>query len=416
MTKTESLTIVSCRICSSARLHKYLDLGRTPLANSYVPKSAAAEPEFSEELCIQVCLDCGLSQLTKVVPPDLMFRNYLYVSGTTSTIRDHFSGFAGAMAKSVSASSGDLALDLASNDGTLLDAFRSEGLKPLGVDPAVNLAAEANAKGLTTICDYWGPAIAERIVRESGRAKIITAANVFAHTHDLHAFCAGVRMSLHPDGAFAIECPYVLDFIRRSEFDTAYHEHLSYVGLFPLTILLKQHGLELFDAEYFPNIHGGSIRAMSSFVGRRPPSERLKAMMAAEADFGLTNPDIYDAFSKAVLANRELLRKTVHELRVRGKKIWAYGASAKGNTLMNFFQLDHSTIPTVVDDNPKKWGLLTPGSKMEIVGIDALPGAKVDYLLLLAWNFEAEIRSRCRRVGYTGKFLVPVPMVVAVDL
>ena len=396
-------------MCGSSALHRYLDLGRTPLANSYLDEKTRQEPEFTEELCLQLCRDCGLSQLTKVVHPDRMFRHYLYVSATTATIREHFAEFAATVSKAAGAKPGDLALDIASNDGTLLAAFKAVGLEPIGVDPAENLAKEANAKGLKTWCDYWSVPVAERLAREVGKPKIITAANVFAHADGLVDFAKGVAACLAPDGVFAIECPYLVDFIEKNEFDTAYHEHVSFVALTPLAGLMKAHGLELYDVEYFPEIHGGTIRSFIARAGERKPTARLAEMLAREKTFGIKDPKVYDAFAARVLENRERLRALVATLRAEGKTVWAYGASAKGNTLMNFFGLDSSAVPRAIDDNPKKWGYLTPGARMEVVGIDALKSSKVDCLLLLAWNFEKEIRQRCRAAGYEGQFLVPVP-------
>ncbi|MBI3289652.1 MAG: methyltransferase domain-containing protein [Elusimicrobia bacterium] len=404
-----SRTVDRCRMCGSASLHRYLDLGRTPLANSYLNDKTRSQPEFTEELCLQLCRDCGLSQLTKVVHPDRMFRHYLYVSSTTITIREHFAEFAATVAKAADAKPGDLAVDIASNDGTLLAAFKAVGLKPLGVDPATNLAAEANAKGLTTWCDYWSVPLAERLARETGRPKVITAANVFAHADGLVDFARGVAACLAPGGVFAIECPYLVDFIEKSEFDTAYHEHVSYVGLTPLALLMKTHGLVLYDVEYFPDIHGGTIRSYVARAGERQATAKLTEFLRKEEAFGIRDPKVYDAFAARVLDNRERLRALVRRLRAEGKVVWAYGASAKGNTLMNFFGLDATLVPRAIDDNPKKWGYLTPGARMEIVGIDSLKSAKVDCLLLLAWNFEKEIRRRCRAAGYEGQFLVPVP-------
>lgn len=408
-TSSMSRTVTQCRACGSARLQRYLDMGQTPLANSYLDAASAGQEEFVEELCIQLCLECGLSQLTKVVDPDLMFRNYLYVSSTTLTLREHFAEFATTAAKAADANPGDLSLDIASNDGTLLAAFKAVGLKVIGIDPARNLAEEANAKGLTTWCDYWSASVAARLVKEIGRPKVITAANVFAHADNLSDFVRGVELCLAPGGIFAIECPYLVDFIEKSEFDTAYHEHLSYIGLTPLSRLMQAHGLELYDVEHFPDIHGGTIRSYAARAGERAVTPRLTDALEREQAFGIKDPAVYQEFARRVLENREGLRQMVDRLRAEGQVVWAYGASAKGNTLMNFFQLTSAQVPRAIDDNPKKWGMLTPGARMEIVGIDALKHAKVDCLLLLAWNFEKEIRRRCRDAGYQGQFLVPVP-------
>lgn len=404
-----SRTVAVCRVCGLKNLHRYLDMGRTPLANSYLDEEGRLTPEFTEELCLQVCLDCGLSQLTKVVHPDRMFRHYLYVSSTTATIREHFAEFATSVARAAKVADGAIALDIASNDGCLLNAFREIKLSPIGVDPAKNLAEEANAKGLRTWCEYWSPEIAKRLVKEIGRPDVITAANVFAHVDDMQSFVAGVAECLSPDGVFAIECPYALDFIEKGEFDTAYHEHASYIGVTPLTVLMKKHDLEVFDVEYFPDIHGGTIRTYIDRKGRRAVRPPVQKYLERERAFGITKTKPYDSFAGSVLENRERLRKLIAELTKEGKTIWAYGASAKGNTLMNFFKLDFHQIPKAIDDNPKKWGYYSPGARMKIVGIDALKTEKVDCLLLLAWNFEKEIRKRCAAAGFKGRFIVPIP-------
>lgn len=405
-----SRTVDRCRACGSKRLHRYLDLGRTPLANSYVDEAAAREPEFAEELCLQLCEDCGLSQLTKAVAPDRMFRHYLYVSSTTATIREHFAEFAKTAAAAAKAGKGGLALDIASNDGCLLGALRGLGLEILGVDPARNLAEEANAAGLRTWCDYWSKDVAGRVVRELGRPNVVTAANVFAHVDDLAGFVSAVAACLAPGGVFALECPYVLDFIEKGEFDTAYHEHLSYVGITPLVGLMKAHGLEVYDAEYFPEIHGGTIRVFSARAGERSRTARLQDFLRKEDVFGIRDRKTYDGFTTRIMDNRTRLLGELARLRAEGATVWAYGASAKGSTLLNFCGIRAADVPKAIDDNPKKWGLLTPGARLRIVGIDALKGAKVDCLLLLAWNFEEEIRRRCRDAGYRGRFLVPGPV------
>mgnify|MGYP001604193975 CR=1 FL=1 len=396
-------------MCGSDRLLRTLDLGRTPLANSYLAEEDLSKPEFDEELCLQFCRDCGLSQLTKVVDPDLMFRHYLYISSTTKTIREHFAELAETGAKAAEAKPGELGLDIASNDGTLLKCFQAVGLKALGVDPAENLAKEANAQGLETICDYWTPALAKRIVKERGRAKLITACNVFAHADELNGFVEAVELALAPKGLFVIEAPWVVDFLEKSEFDTAYHEHLSYIGVTPTAKLMERHGLAVVDVEHFKDIHGGTARIYCARKGERPAKPAVAEFLAREQKFGILDPKVYERFAARVYENKKRLVELVKKLRAEGKTVWAYGASAKGNTLMNFFGLSGKDIPCAIDDNPKKWGLYTPGARMKVVGIDALMGAKVDVLLLLAWNFEREIRARCRAAGYAGRFIVPVP-------
>jgi SAM-dependent methyltransferase len=404
-----------CRVCGSSRLVRYLDIGVTPLANSYLTRERLGTPELVAELALQLCDGCGLSQLTRVVDRDLMFRDYLYVSSTTQTFREHCAELAETATRVAGAAAGDGVLDIASNDGLLLSCFRSLGLRVFGVDPARNLAAEATARGIPTIAEYWSPDVAREAVGRHGRPVVITATNVLAHVDDVHDFVEAVALALAPRGVFVVEVPYVIDFIERNEFDTAYHEHLSYWALRPMSRLLGEHGLTVFDVERFPDIHGGTIRVFACAAGEREPSARVRARLESERAFGITKGDVYVAFGARVRANMAELARLVGELRSRGRRIWAYGASAKGNTLMSFAGLTADEIPVVVDDNPKKWGLYTPGAHLRIVGPNELAAAQVDDLLLLAWNFEREIVRRSRAAGYRGRYIQPVPTVAVSD-
>jgi SAM-dependent methyltransferase len=399
----------TCRICGSTKLFEYLNMGQTPLANSYLRPEQLGTPEFKEELALQVCTDCGLSQLTKVVSPDLMFRHYLYVSSTTETFRKHCVDLAKTATAVAGCRESDWVLDVASNDGCLLSKFRELGMRVVGVDPAENLAAEANKAGIPTLCAYWSPDTAETVMNRYGRPKVITATNVFAHVDDVHAFVRAVDRCLAPKGVFVIECPYAVDFIEKNEFDTAYHEHLSYIGVHPLLVLMERHGLTVFNVEYFKDIHGGTIRAFVGRAGDYQPDPSVAQYLKREAAFGIKDVVRYEAFGKRVRANKHALVDLIGRLHADGKIVWAYGASAKGNTLMNYFGISNRLVPVVIDDNPKKWGWYAPGSQMRIAGIEELTRSKVDYLLLLAWNFESEIRRRCAAARYGGGFILPVP-------
>jgi 2-polyprenyl-3-methyl-5-hydroxy-6-metoxy-1,4-benzoquinol methylase len=384
-------------------------MGKTPLANSYLTKSELLHPEFKEELAIQLCLNCGLSQLTKVVHPDLMFKNYLYVSSTTRTFQEHCKELAETTIRISSATQSDLVIDIASNDGCLLSKFRESGVKVLGVDPAENLAAEANAAGIKTLCRYWSTTVADEIVVQFGNPKIVTATNVFAHVDDVHEFVEAVTTVLANKGIFVIEFPYLVDFIQRNEFDTAYHEHLSYIAVTPLQRLMKQHSMEIFDLEYFKDIHGGTIRVYCCRKGDYQVKESVQIYLSNEEVFGVKSKGTYEEFANRVMTNKKELRSLISQLLAEGKTIWAYGASAKGNTLMNYFEFTDKEIPVVIDDNQKKHNYYAPGSQMRITGINELSNAPVDYLLLLAWNFEQEIIKRCYNAQYKKDFIVPVP-------
>jgi predicted TPR repeat methyltransferase len=400
-----------CRVCGAKDLVRYLDLGATPLANAYLRPEQLAEAEPAAELAIQVCGRCGLSQLTRVVDREHMFRDYLYVSSTSMTLREHFTEMARSVSAEAAAKPGDLALDIASNDGLLLSCFKTLGMRVVGVDPARNLAAEATSHGIPTIPEYWSVAIAKQLVADHGRPLMITATNVVAHVDDLHEFVRALDVALAARGVFVLEVPYLLDLIEHVEFDTAYHEHLSYLGVRPLQRLFAGHGFEVFDVVHFADIHGGTIRVLVSRSGDRAPRPSVAAAIRREESFGITDPSVYLRFGERVRANMAELTALVRRIRDGGGAVWAYGASAKGNTLMNFARLTAELVPVVVDDNPKKWGLFTPGAHMRITGPSELRDGPVDHLLLLAWNFEPEIVRRSRAAGYQGKFIRPVPAV-----
>lgn len=403
--------INACRICSSRKLFPYLDLGLHPLANSYVSEGNIHKEEFKAPLAVQLCEDCGLSQLTCVVNPELMFKHYLYVSSTPKTFRDHCAELAASVREFLKPGVPCLALDIASNDGCLLKAFKACGFEIVGVDPAENLAQEANASGVLTICDFWSSTIAQKFNNEGKLFGVITGTNVFAHVDDVHEFIKAATICLDKEGIFVLEFPYVVDFIERNLFDTIYHEHVSYVGVKPVEILLGQYGMEIVDVERFYDLHGGTIRIIAARRGSYPVSGRVGEIVALEERFGISRKDPYLAFAKRVGQNKQALLKLLHEAKNDKRVVWAYGASAKGNTLLNYFEIDNSLVQFIVDDNPRKWGYYTPGAKIPIGGINDLikNNGKVHDLLLLAWNFAKEIGQRCIAAGYEGDFIYPVP-------
>jgi SAM-dependent methyltransferase len=311
---------------------------------------------------------------------------------------------------------GDWVLDIASNDGCLLSKFRELGMNVVGVDPAENLAREANLSGIRTLCTYWSKGTAKDIASRFSPLTIITATNVLAHVDDVHEFVEAVNQSLAPRGLFVAECPYVVDFVEKNEFDTAYHEHLSYFSVHSLTALMEQHGLRIWNVEYFKDLHGGTIRIYVCRPGGYPLDHKVQSFLHQERQFGIKAVPRYKEFAKRVEMNKHKLVGLLNQLRAEGKTIWAYGASAKGNTLMNYFGLSADVVPVAIDDNPKKWGLYTPGAHMLIVAIDRLRETSVDYLLLLAWNFKDEIMRRCQAAGYRGGFILPVPDVEVIEM
>jgi hypothetical protein len=389
----------ACRCCGGTDLRPVLDLGRQPLANSYLQEPAEL-PTYPLEL--QVCAACFHSQLSVIVRPDLMFRHYLYVSGTSRTLRAHFAGFARAALGWVQARPARV-LDLACNDGTLLEAFRREGCLVSGVDPAQNLVRLARGKGLEVFEGYWPQAQAQ----VQGKFDLITAANVLAHVADPCAFLEAALGYLANKGAIVLEFPYCREMILHGEWDTIYHEHLSYFLVSPLLRLLDRLGAAVSHVCHVP-VHGGSLR-LAVRPGQADHCPEALALAEAEGWDGLLDLTTYEALGHRVEDTCRQLRALLGPPAAAGRPVVAYGASAKGNTLLNYCPLP---LAYIVDDNPLKHGYVTPGRHLPIRPTATLaaepPGL---WLLLLAWNFADEILGNVRHLrpgrGDTAVFYVP---------
>lgn len=403
----------TCRICDTQLPEPYLDLGITPLANSYLLEHSEIQHEERYELAVTLCPTCMLSQLTVVVPPGLMFKHYLYVSSTTQTFRSHCSELAENVLKEVRVGTNPVALDIGSNDGCLLSKFRELGAEVVGVDPAENLSAEANAKGIKTINSYWGDDAAAQVARIVGNPDVITATNVFAHVDCIHDFLRCVTNTLQDTGLFVFEVPYFVDLVQKCEFDTIYHEHLSYFLLKPIQRAVSDHGLRVIDVQHHP-IHGGTIRVFVAKVGSGySVRSSVGEMLAAEEEMGFYDRAVYESFANTVAENKSKMLALVKRLAAEGKRIAGYGAAAKGNTLLNYYGLDCKNIKFICDDNQKKHGYLTPGSHIPIVGPSSLSTSTCEYLLLLAWNFSDEIKRRTKLFQDSGgRYICPVPDLV----
>ncbi|VVB98583.1 Uncharacterised protein [uncultured archaeon] len=402
--------VTRCRICQSPDLYTFLRLGPTPLANSFVRPGDEAKSEPSYPLDVCLCKNCSLVQLGYVVPPEIMFRNYIYFSSTSDTIRKHFSEEAQEVLESY-AKPGELVVEIASNDGVLLKNFLGKGVRILGVEPATNIARVANDAGVETLNDFFSSKSAAEIRSEKGAASVILANNVFAHVPDLHDIVKGMGALLDSNGVIMIEFPYLADLYLKREFDTIYHEHLSYFSLKPVIHLFKSFGMEVFDAKRTP-VHGGSIRIYVQKSGGRHKrnSKGLEALLKMEDEMGLYSPAAYDKFAAEVLALKKELLALLMKLKAEGKSIAAYGAPAKGNTLLNFFGIGRDVLDFAVDKSQYKQNLLTPGMHIPVYGPEMLKEKKPDYLLILAWNFADEIMRQ--QEGYKkagGHFIIPIP-------
>ncbi|MDQ3774944.1 MAG: class I SAM-dependent methyltransferase [Pseudomonadota bacterium] len=403
---------VLCRVCGGGDLHSFLDLGGMPLANALLTEEELALPEPRFPLDVSSCARCGLVQLPLVVSPAALFQRYVYFSSVSQFMTRHFAALAREAAARFVAPGG-LAVEIGSNDGVLLQALRGEDVRILGVEPATNVAEVARAKGVPTINFFFSEALAQEIRHREGPASLVFAANVLAHMDDVADAARGIEHLLDARGVLVVECPYVVDFIEKKAFDTIYHEHLSCFGVRPLVALFEQVGLEVFDVRRLP-VHGGSIRVYvrRHRDGARPAERPVAELAALEDRAGVRARDRLDALAREIRALRDEIRDAILGLRREGKRVAAYTAPAKGNTLLNYCEFTTEEIEYLADATPAKHGLYAPGSHIPILPIEAFHERPPDYALLLAWNHRDEVLAReevYRRAG--GRFLVPIPAV-----
>ena len=399
-----------CRICKGRELHKVLSLGDQPHCNHFLTEEELSLPEARYPLDCYLCSECGLVQLGYVVPPEVMFRQYLYMSGTTRTLSQHFHQLAGQLVTQFELSPDSLVVDVGSNDGTFLRGFKARGMRVLGVDPAVNIAKIANDAGIETLCDFFGREAATRIRAEKGKARMVTAAGVFYHIPDLDDVVQGVGAVLADDGVFVVQANYLVDMLQKNTFDNIYHEHLCYYSLKPLTVLFRRFDMEVLDVERHP-IHGGSIIVYVRKGVTSTPKKRVDAMLMAEEEQGVYSRDTYTAFAERVEQIRDRLVTMLGGLKAQGKRIAAYGAPAKGNTLLNFCEIGPDLLEYAVEKNDLKVGRYTPGMHIPVVSEDQARRTPAAYYLVLPWNFLEEFLAKEQEFRANGgKFIVPVPM------
>ena len=387
-----------------------------PLANRLLKADELSKPEPRFPLDLAFCPRCYLVQLTETVPPDVLFREYVYFSSYSDTMVDHVRELVGRLVEERRLGPEHLVVEVASNDGYLLQFYRARRIGILGIEPAVNVARVAEQeRGIPTIAEFFGAALAEKLAGAGRRASILHAHNVLAHVPDLNDFVRGIKRILAPDGLAVIEVPYLRDLYERSAFDTIYHEHVCYFSLSALDQLLARHDLSLRDVERVP-IHGGSLRL---FVGHRDdtagPAERVAALLAEEASWGIARTDVYRQLDHLARSVRTSLQGLVRRLKAERRSLAAYGAAAKGSTLLNYVGIGLETLDFVADRSPHKQGLYLPGVHVPIVGAERLVKNRPQYTLLLAWNLADEVlaqQAEYRRLG--GRFILPVPEPVVV--
>jgi hypothetical protein len=395
-------------------LQGVLSLGRTPLANALLTKDQLAEVEDTFPLDLAFCANCSLVQITETVSPERLFRDYVYLSSFSDTMLQHAAALSAQLLESRRLNAQSLVVEVASNDGYLLQFYKRAGANVLGIEPAFNIAEIAETEhGIPTVREFFSEELSRRLREEGRRADVIHAHNVLAHVPELNGFVRGLGGLITQNGVIVIEVPYVKDMIDRCEFDTIYHEHLSYFSLTALNALMTRNSLFIHKVERVP-IHGGTLRV---FVGtandKAEPS--VVNLLKEESKWGVGNLRFYSGFGERVERLRNELVTLLRDLKAQDKRIAVYGASAKGSTLLNYAGIGKETLDYVVDRSSVKQGLYTPGTHLQIHATEKLLEDMPDYVLLLTWNFAEEILKQqleYRRRG--GRFIIPIPSVSVV--
>lgn len=399
----------ACISCGGTPLAPILNLGTTPLANALLTEAQLRNSEPCFPLELRFCARCSLVQITEKVPPEQLFSDYAYFSSFSDTIVAEAKKLAARLVGERALGTDSLVIEVASNDGYLLQHYRDAGVPVLGIEPAGNIAKVANDRGIRTRCEFFGRTLADRLAAEGLRADVLHANNVLAHVPDLNGFVSGIARVLKPGGVAVIEAPYLRDLIEKCEFDTIYHEHLCYFSVSALEPLFRRHGLGLANVERIA-VHGGSLRMFAS-----PGAETglaARKLMEEECSAGMLEHAYYAGFAARVDRLRGELRALLARLKGQGKRVAAYGASAKGSTLLNYFGIGAKELDYVVDRSTEKQGRYTPGTHLRILPPSHLLQDRPDYLLLLTWNFFDEIvaqQAEYRARG--GRFIVPIPEV-----
>ena len=407
------MILYKCRLCDGKDMFNFLDLGFHPPSDQFKKKKEIDFPTLYYPLKVYSCKSCGFKQLNYIVKPEILYQqNYPYESSLTKTGKEHWREFADSIVKNYNLTKNDLAVDIGSNTGVLLGAFKNNKLKIVGVDPAANICKIANRRNIPTINSFFNKSVVTRILKKYGKAKIITGTNVFAHVNDLKIFLKNIKKLIDKKkGVFVIEVPYFLNLVKNLEYDTIYHEHLSYITVIPLIKFLKKFNLEIIDIQE-KDIHGGSIRIFISEIGNYKKKKSVNKICKTEIKAGLNSKKVLLNFKKKVSKNRLDLTSLLTKLKKAKKNIIALSAPAKGMTLLNYAKLDSEFLDYATEKSKIKQGLLTPGVNIPIYSDQKILKTKPDYALLLAWNFSKEIiGNNVKYLKAGGKFIIPIPKV-----
>ncbi len=407
----------TCRFCGTELQTVFVDLGMSPLSNAYVPEDRLHQGETFYPLLTYVCSSCFLVQLLQYESPDVIFSDYAYFSSYSDTWLEHSKKYVNMITERLKLDQNSTVIELASNDGYLLQYFKEKNIPVLGIEPAENVAQAAIEKGVPTVSKFFGEKLAQELTTEGTKADLIVGNNVLAHVPDINDFVGGMKILLKPDGVITMEFPHLLQLIKHNQFDTIYHEHFSYLSLYSVERIFNKHGLKLFDVEELLT-HGGSLRIYATHIDNEDFRilESIHKLRDTERYEGITDIFNYQTFTEKVKkTKRELLQELVR-LKNEGKKIVGYGAAAKGNTLLNYCGIRTDIIDYVVDRNPHKIGKYLPGTRIPIKHPDAVKTDKPDYLFILPWNIKDEIISQNSFIReWGGKFIIPIPSVDIID-
>lgn len=400
-----------CRFCKTPLVHTFVDLGMSPPSNSYLKAEQLLSMEPFYPLHAYVCSDCFLVQLDEFESPDRIFSEYAYFSSYSQSWLDHASNYVEHMINDFGIGSAHQVVEIASNDGYLLQFFNKRGVPVLGIEPAVNVAKVAEENGIPCLVKFFGVTTAKELVASGRKADLLLGNNVLAHVPDLNDFVEGMKILLSDDGLITMEFPHLLKLINFNQFDTIYHEHFSYLSLGTVKLIFEKHGLTIFDVEEL-DTHGGSLRIYAGHTEKFSIGERVSDLIEKELTAGMATIETYAHFAEKVHQTKRELLSFLIQAKTDGKSIVGYGAAAKGNTLLNYCGIRHDFLDYVVDRSPHKQNLFLPGTHLPIFSPEKISETKPDYLLILPWNIKDEVMEQMSHIReWGGRFVVPIPTV-----
>lgn len=410
-------TEAACRFCGASLSHTFVDLGMSPLCQTHIEPHELNHMERFYPLRVWICGDCYLVQLEEYVVPDAIFSDYAYFSSFSDSWVEHARQYAERMITRLALTAGSLVMEIASNDGYLLQHFVARGVPCRGIEPAANVAAAAIAKGIPTTVRFFGSEAATGIAAEHGQVDLLLGNNVLAHVPDINDFVEGMRILLKQGGVITMEFPHLLRLMDENQFDTIYHEHFSYLSFGTVEAIFAHHGLRLFDVDEIPT-HGGSLRIYGCHAGdtAHATGPAVGRLRAHEIERGLQSLDGYTGFDARVRATKRKLLRFLIDARDDGKSVVGYGAPGKGNTLLNYCGIRTDLLDYTVDRSPHKQGRYTPGTHIPILDPDTIRRTRPDYVLILPWNLQREISRQLEFIReWGGRLVVPIPTVKILD-